>query len=132
MAAETFQFDLVSPERSLASFQASAVQLPGSEGDLTAMAGHWPMITTLRPGMARVTVDGNVLEFAVVGGFAEITAGNVTVLAERAFEKGDEARAALEKMLADARTEAEAAKGPERDIATELVYDFVHLLENMQ
>ncbi len=130
--AKTMQFDLVSPEQSLASLQVTSVQLPGSEGELTAMPGHWPMITTLKPGILSVTADGQVLEFAVTGGFADISADSATVLAERAFEKGAEGRAAIEAELEQARAAAEAAKGPERDTATELVYDFVHLLENMQ
>jgi F0F1-type ATP synthase epsilon subunit len=48
--AEMMQFDLVSPERKLASAQVRSVQIPGAEGDLTAMPQHAPTITTLRPG----------------------------------------------------------------------------------
>ena len=54
--ADTMQFDLVSPERSLASVPVREVRLPGSDGDLTAMPGHAPTIVTLRPGL--VTVVG--------------------------------------------------------------------------
>ena len=52
--AGTLQFDLVSPERRLASVVASEVQIPGADGDLTAMEGHAPTITTLRPGVLKV------------------------------------------------------------------------------
>ena len=52
--ADTMQFDLVSPERRLASMQVQAVLVPGADGDLTAMADHAPLITTLRPGMLLV------------------------------------------------------------------------------
>ncbi|MDO7732626.1 MAG: F0F1 ATP synthase subunit epsilon, partial [Paracoccaceae bacterium] len=48
--AAAVQFDLVSPERRLASVQAVEVQIPGADGDMTAMEGHAPTITTLRPG----------------------------------------------------------------------------------
>ncbi len=48
----TIQFDLVSPERKLASLDASEIQIPGSDGDFTAMAEHAPIITTLRPTLA--------------------------------------------------------------------------------
>ena len=44
--ADTMQFDLVSPERRLASMQVQAVLVPGADGDLTAMADHAPLITT--------------------------------------------------------------------------------------
>ena len=45
----TLQFDLVSPERRLASLEATEVRVPGADGDMTAMADHAPTITTLRP-----------------------------------------------------------------------------------
>ena len=130
--AKTMQFDLVSPERSLASLKATAVQLPGSEGQMTVGPGHTPLITTLKPGMLTITGEAGTLSFAVTGGFAEISEGSTTVLAERAYERGPEARAALETALADARAAADAAKGPEKDTAEMLVADFVHLLADMQ
>ena len=52
--ANTLQFDLVSPERRLASLEVTEVQLPGADGDMTAMADHAPTITTLRPGLLQV------------------------------------------------------------------------------
>ena len=54
--ADMLQFDLVSPERKLASGKARAVQIPGADGDLTAMPDHTPTITTLRPGV--LVVEG--------------------------------------------------------------------------
>ena len=70
--ADTMKFDLVSPERSLASVAATEVRLPGTEGDMTVMAGHSPVITTLRPGIVRILGDGTDLEFTVTGGFAAL------------------------------------------------------------
>ena len=49
--ADTVQFDLVSPERLLSSVAAKEVQIPGAEGDMTALPDHAPLITTLRPGV---------------------------------------------------------------------------------
>ena len=82
--AGSMQFNLVSPERGLASLQASAVQIPGADGDLTAMPDHAPVITTLRPGVLTVSGDGGETRYAVTGGFAEITPEGTSVLAERA------------------------------------------------
>ena len=76
---DKMQFDLVSPERSLVSGLATAVQIPGAEGDLTAMPGHAPLITTLRPGILKVSGDDGPAEFAVTGGFAEINSDATTV-----------------------------------------------------
>ena len=87
--AETMQFDLVSPERSLASFEATEVQIPGADGDMTAMADHVPTITTLRPGLLRVVSTDGTHEFLVTGGFAEVTANSASVLAENAMPRDE-------------------------------------------
>ncbi|MCI2400617.1 F0F1 ATP synthase subunit epsilon [Aliiroseovarius subalbicans] len=100
--ADTMQFDLVSPERSLASLQASAVQLPGAEGDMTAMPDHAPTITTLRPGVVRVQSSEGDAEFVVTGGFAEITATGTSVLAERAVPVAEFTQDMLNDFMSDA------------------------------
>ena len=73
------QFDLVSPERSLASFQVNAVQIPGADGDMTAMPGHTPVITTLRPGVLKAEGPDGAKEYVVSGGFAEINATGLSM-----------------------------------------------------
>ena len=101
--AGTVQFDLVSPERRLASVAATEVQIPATDGDMTAMAGHTPTITTLRPGIVKaVSATGNKA-FVVTGGFAEITATSVSVLAERAIAVEEMTVAMLDSLVAEAR-----------------------------
>ncbi|UOA28091.1 F0F1 ATP synthase subunit epsilon [Pseudosulfitobacter sp. DSM 107133] len=104
------QFDLVSPERSLASHAATAVSIPGADGDLTVMAGHAPTITTLRPGLLKVEADGKTAEYVVTGGFAEINAEGVTVLAERAMARGDITQEHLDEMYEEAENMYKTAK----------------------
>lgn len=87
--ADTMQFDLVSPERKLASGQATAVRIPGADGDLTAMPLHAPVVTTLRPGLLSVDMDGGTAEYAVTGGFAQVTAEGATVLADAAMPRDE-------------------------------------------
>ena len=87
--ADTMQFDLVSPERKLVSGAAKSVLIPGAEGDMVAMPDHAPIITTLRPGVLTVEMDGGSQEFVVTGGFAEISAEGASVLAEEAMPKAD-------------------------------------------
>jgi len=100
--ADTMQFDLVSPERRLASLQVTAVQIPGADGDMTAMADHAPTITTLRPGVMTVEGPEGTTEYVVTGGFAEISSRGVSVLAERALVKGDMTQADLDDMIEEA------------------------------
>jgi F-type H+-transporting ATPase subunit epsilon len=101
--ADTMQFDLVSPERMLMSAQAAEVQIPGADGDLTAMPGHTPVITTLRPGLLSVSANGQTSEFAVSGGFAEVTADGVSVMAERSIPRTEATAEVISGWLADAR-----------------------------
>jgi len=108
--ADTMQFDLVSPERSLASLQVSAVQIPGADGDMTAMPDHAPTITTLRPGLLRIESPQGNSDYIVTGGFAEITGSAMSVLAEKAIPVTEVTRAHLDELIADARAAHEAAK----------------------
>jgi F-type H+-transporting ATPase subunit epsilon len=113
--ADTMQFDLVAPERRLASMKATEVRIPGMEGDLTAMPGHAPVITTLRPGILRVVGPEGEQDFVVSGGFAEVTGEACTVLAERSHPVKEMNQGVFNEMLAEARArhdEAKAANEP--------------------
>ena len=107
--AQTLQFDLVSPERSLASLKVSAVQIPGSEGDLTAMPGHMPLITTLRPGVVKVSAPDVYQEFVVTGGFAEIGDG-LSILAENAVLRSEIKQSDFDQMIEEAENTLNKAK----------------------
>ena len=125
------QFELVSPERSLASMDAASVQLPGADGDMTVMQDHAPTITTLRPGVLRVEAGGATHEYVVTGGFAEIGANGVSVLAERAVAKGDMTQDQMDAMFDDVQDvynrakEARASDANAVDDAAKLLADMV-------
>ena len=119
--AGTLQFDLVSPERKLASVAATEVQIPGADGDLTAMEGHSPTITTLRPGVLRVIGATGTQAYVVTGGFAEITAAGVSVLAERAIPLEEATSAVMDTLVAEARELASGSS--DKDGAEKLVQD---------
>ena len=121
--ADTMQFDLVAPERRLASMPAREVQIPGAEGDLTAMPDHAPTITTLRPGILRASGPQGEAAFLVTGGFAEIGAGAATVLAEAAMPTAEVTAAIMDGLLAEARKAAEAASEDNRSAAAKTVAD---------
>ncbi len=103
--ADTMQFDLVSPERKIASLAANSVQIPAMDGDMTAMPNHAPFLTTLRPGIVRVAAGSEVAEFLVTGGFAEVSPTGATVLAEQAVPRNEVSA----DLLADLLTQAEKA-----------------------
>ena len=128
--ADTMPFDLVSPERRLASLEVTSVQIPGADGDMTAMPGHAPLITTLRPGILRVESTGGTQEYVVTGGFAEI-GENLSVLAERALPREEMTQETFDAILEEARAALNTAKevfvnepGPVDD-AAKLLSDMV-------
>ena len=130
--ADTLQFDLVSPERRLASAEAREVRLPAAAGGMTAMPDHAPTITTLRPGIVVVVSDkGETTSYAVTGGFAEITADGASVLAERAYAANADNKAAIETQLDEARKAAADAAPEKKDAAELFVADLVQLLDDM-
>ena len=104
-------FDLVSPERLLLSDAAEMVTIPGTEGYMGVMAGHSPVISTLRPGT--ITVQGATsgdTRFFIRGGFAEVTASKLTVLAEEAIPLAEVNAATLDQRIRDAEEDVAAAK----------------------
>jgi F-type H+-transporting ATPase subunit epsilon len=130
--ASTLQFDLVSPERRLASLQATEVQIPGAEGDMTAMAEHAPTITTLRPGILRALGGDGTKEFVVTGGFAEITPKATSVLAEQAIPLSEVTGEFLDGLIAEAQEAAANTAPEERAAADKRLSDFQMLKINVR
>ena len=123
--AETMQFDLVSPERKLASVQATEVRIPGADGDLTAMPNHAPMITTLRPGVLEVVTTDGSSRYIVTGGFAEISAEGTSVLAERSHPVEEVTQEMVDEMVAAAHAAHKEAHPDVADTAAKLLADMV-------
>jgi len=129
--ADTMQFDLVSPERSLASLQAAEVQIPGAEGDMTILPNHAPVLTTLRPGVVKVSGPDGDADYVVTGGFVEISPEGVSVLAEQAHVGSEVKKEDLEGALTFAREQVEKAGDEDKSAADKLVADMVQLLDDM-
>jgi F-type H+-transporting ATPase subunit epsilon len=125
--ADTMQFDLVSPERRLVSGKAKAVQIPGADGDMTAMPDHAPTVTTLRAGVLLVEMDGGTQEFVVTGGFAQISSEGTSVLAEEALPKGEVTAEFMDERVAKAQAARDAAEGDAVDTAAKRLSDLMAL-----
>lgn len=98
MAAMTVHLDVVSAEESLFSGRIESLQITGSEGELGIMPGHAPLLTALKPGMARIVKQHGTEEVIYLsGGMLEVQPNSVTVLADAAIRGGDlDEQAALE------------------------------------
>ena len=90
-------FELVTPERLVRSEDVYMVTVPGAEGDFGVLEGHAPVMSTIRDGALVIqrTPGGATETVAVEGGFAEVSAAGLTVLAERVG--GDAVTAATAK-----------------------------------
>jgi F-type H+-transporting ATPase subunit epsilon len=108
--AGTFKFELVSPERVLLSIDADQVVVPGSDGEFAVLAGHAPVIATLRPGVLDVTAGGSKRRLFVKSGFAEVDPSRLTVLAEKAYDVDEMSPSAISEELKAAEADLAAAK----------------------
>jgi F-type H+-transporting ATPase subunit epsilon len=127
--ATLMQFDLVSPEAALASMEVLSVQIPGSEGDFTAMPEHAPVITTLRPGIVKVNSDKGTFEYLVTGGFVEINADSTSILAEQAYDKNNVSRDIIDGLIKDAESLVENVDADAKDSADKRLADTKLLFE---
>jgi F-type H+-transporting ATPase subunit epsilon len=106
----TLHFEFVSPEKVLFSGEVDQVDLPGSEGDMGILAGHAPLVTTLRPGIVTIVREGARLPIVVIGGFAEVSPAGLTVLADMAVPREDFDTAVLAGEIKDAEEDMADAK----------------------
>jgi F-type H+-transporting ATPase subunit epsilon len=105
---DAFKFELVSPERLLVSGEVEQVLVPGAEGEMTVLAHHAPLLTTLRPGLLDIGFPGGEHQrYFIRGGFAEVGPSGLTVLAETAVDLAE----------LDAGQLAQAVKDAEEDVA---------------
>src|SRR5215510_3784183 len=112
----TFHFDLVSPEKLLFSGDVDQVDVPGAEGDFGVLAGHAPLMTTLRPGVLTLHREAGVLRVVINGGFAEVNPSGLTVLADIAVPVEDFDAATLAGLIESATADvAKTVEGPLRD-----------------
>jgi F-type H+-transporting ATPase subunit epsilon len=116
---DPFKFELVSPERLLVSGEVEQVLVPGSEGDMTILAYHAPLLTTLRPGVLDIGFPGGEYQrYFIRGGFAEVGPSGLTVLAETAIDLRELDAGQLSQAVKDAEEDvADAASDAIRDRA---------------
>ena len=108
--AGTFKFELVSPERILMSVDADQVVVPGADGDFAVLAGHAPVIATLRPGVLDVTSAAGKKRLFVKAGFAEVDPTRLTVLAQKAYDVDEMSADIIADELKTAEAELAAAQ----------------------
>lgn len=114
----TIHVDVVSAEESIFSGEAKFVALPGEAGELGIYPRHTPLITRVKAGSVRIEKADGTEEFVfVAGGILEVQPNCVTVMSDTAIrgkdlddEKANEAKAAAEEALKNAKSEIDYAK----------------------
>lgn len=107
-------FELVSPARLLFSGDVESVIIPGTEGEMTILPMHAPVLSTLRPGVVIITKEGGTTDRIFVrGGFAEVNPQGLTLLAEMAIPLNDLDAAALAQEVTNAEEDVTDAKDDE-------------------
>ena len=117
----SFSFELVSPERLLFTGEVESVVVPGTEGEMTVMKDHAPLMTTLKPGVVTVAESaGKTSRLFVRGGFADVALTGLTILAESAVPVEQLDAAKIEAEMQDAREDlADAQDDETRRLAQE-------------
>ena len=128
--ADKLAFELVSPEQLVLSVEADMVVAPGTEGDFGVLAGHAPLISTIRPGVVSVYDDKTITRFFVRGGFAEVTAAGLTVLAEQAIDLASVDRAALDARIKDTQEDVADAKDEAGRSSAQAALEHLQMLRN--
>ena len=108
--------DIVTAERLVYAGEADLVLAPGAEGQLGILPSHAPLLAELDPGELVIRSGERDEEMALTGGFIEVFANRVTVLASAAEQAGDIDRERAARALARAQ-ERIAARGPDVDLA---------------
>jgi F-type H+-transporting ATPase subunit epsilon len=115
---DPFKFELVSPERLLVSGDVEQVLVPGAEGDMTVLAKHAPVLTTLRPGLLDIGFPGGKSQrFFIRGGFAEVNPAGLIVLAETAIDLDELKAEQLAQAIKDAEEDVTDLTGEAADRA---------------
>ena len=120
----TFHFDLVSPEKLAFSGEVDQVDVPGTEGDFGVLAGHAPVVATIRPGILTVTTGGTHQKIIVLGGLAEVSDKGLTVLADVATSIQEIDRQAFANQIAEMEAKLAEQEGSELDHAIERLDHF--------
>ncbi|MEC9342450.1 MAG: F0F1 ATP synthase subunit epsilon [Pseudomonadota bacterium] len=129
---ESFKFELVSPERLLVSDEVESVVIPGIDGEMTVMAKHAPVLSTLKPGVVTTAKPGGERErYVVFGGFADIAPDSCTLLAESATPVADLDPADIAERLRNARDDVADARDEAARTKAEMLVSNLEVLDSV-
>lgn len=129
MMADTFNFALVTPEKMLVEGEAEQAVVPGADGDFAVLAGHAPVVSTLRPGILEIKLTDGERRVFVKKGVVEAEPASLTILAQMAIAIEDLDAETIASELKDAEAELEAAKDDSSVMMAETLIDQLKRLQ---
>jgi len=111
---DTFQLEIVTPEKLVVKEAVDEAQIPGLEGYLGILPGHAPLITELGVGIITYRAGGATKTLSVAWGFAEVLQDKVTILAET-VERPDEIDVARAQQAKERAEQLLKSNDPELD-----------------
>jgi F-type H+-transporting ATPase subunit epsilon len=105
---DTFQLDIVTPEKVVFSEPVTMVTAPGTAGEFGVLSGHAAFVTTLEIGEVTIKKEGREQYVAIAGGFAQVVDDKMIILAEAAemaqeidIKRAEAAKVRAEEKLKD-------------------------------
>ncbi len=102
--SETFDIEIISPEKKLLTKKVSSVTLPGFEGEMTILSNHIPLITFLRPGIVKVNEDLNI-QYFVEDGTVEFSNNSLSILSSTILDLKSISKEKISNMIEESKTQ---------------------------
>ncbi|MDX1641338.1 MAG: ATP synthase F1 subunit epsilon [Balneolaceae bacterium] len=119
--AKTYQAQLLTPEGSRFKGEVESVRVPGSNGNFQMLHNHAPIVSSLGIGKITIKQEGvDELNFAVSGGFVEMSNNQLTILAEKAEKSSDIDIEEAEQLIGDIKEKLESLDYRNKEVETEL------------
>ena len=125
MSEELFNFELVTPEKVLVSESVHSVSIAGVEGDMTIFTNHSPLATSIRPGYIDIMSSNKSDRFFLTGGFVQITATEVVVLAEKASLENEVNVDMIDQIIENTKNSMETATDLQKSVLAKKLNDLL-------
>ncbi len=100
--SESFNIEIISPEKKLLVEKINSATVPSFEGDMTILSNHIPIITFLRPGIIKIN-ESNDKQYFIEEGTVEFSNNNLIILSSTIIEFRDLSREKISNLIEDCK-----------------------------
>ena len=102
--SESFNIEIISPEKKLLTDKINSATIPAFEGEMTILSNHIPIITFLRPGIIKVTSNKEI-QYFVEEGTVEFSNNNLAILSSTIIELSDLSKEKISNMIEESKNQ---------------------------